>query len=168
MALSAHSSQFEEFKNYKNDWTGIPSGKYKQSFGENRGWLIPFQIMQWGLHEVVRIFWHESMLFCVSPDGWNFFFRNGELLKITLQFHKTCQNIFQNYAIFYQIYIFAWFFFHVTRIFSSIEWSKKNIKIWKLRKWRRFLWKFWKWIFSKRPPLKFVTFFGGLLIIWTT
>ena len=23
-----------------------------------------------------------------------FFFRNGELLKITLQFHKNCQNIF--------------------------------------------------------------------------
>ena len=27
MALSAHSSQFEDFKNYKNDWASIPSDK---------------------------------------------------------------------------------------------------------------------------------------------
>ena len=39
-----------------------------------------------------------------------FFFRNGELLKITLQFHKNCQNIFQNDAVFDQIYIFRCFF----------------------------------------------------------
>ena len=46
-----------------------------------------------------------------------FFFRNGELLKITLQFHKNCRNIFQNDAIFYQIYIFGWFSFYVMRNF---------------------------------------------------
>ena len=46
-----------------------------------------------------------------------FFFRNGELLKITLQFYKNCQNIFQNDAIFYQVYMFGWFFFHVMKNF---------------------------------------------------
>ena len=46
-----------------------------------------------------------------------FFFRNGELLKITLQFHKNCQNIFQNDTVFYQMYIFSWFFFRVMRNF---------------------------------------------------
>ena len=47
----------------------------------------------------------------------NFCFRSGELLTITLQFHKNCQHIFQNDAIFYQIYIFSWFSFHVMRNF---------------------------------------------------
>ena len=46
-----------------------------------------------------------------------FFFRNGELFKITLEFHKNCQNIVQNYAVFYLIYIFGWFSFHVMRNF---------------------------------------------------
>ena len=61
-------------------------------------------------NEVVRIFWHESMLSYIQnegtrtlPFGWNFFFSNGELSKTT-QFHKNCQNIFQNDAIFYQIF----------------------------------------------------------------
>ena len=47
----------------------------------------------------------------------NFFFRNVELLKITLQFHKNCQNIVQNDAVFYQIYMFSWFSFHVLKNF---------------------------------------------------
>ena len=46
-----------------------------------------------------------------------FFFSNGELLKITLQFHKNYENIFQNDAVFYQIYIFGWLSFHVMRNF---------------------------------------------------
>ena len=47
-----------------------------------------------------------------------FFSRNGELLKkLLLQFHKNCQNIFQSDAVFYQIYIFGWFPFHVMRNF---------------------------------------------------
>ena len=51
---------------------------------------------------------------------------------MTLQFHKNCQNIFQKKAVFHEIYIFGWFFFHVIKIFSSIEWSEKNIKIEKM------------------------------------
>ena len=46
-----------------------------------------------------------------------FFFRNCELLKIILQFHKNCKNIFSNDTVFYQIYILGWFFFHVMRNF---------------------------------------------------
>ena len=49
------------------------------------------------------------------------FFFSGMVVEVevegmvTLQFHKNCQNIFQNDAIFYQIYIFGfgWFSFHV-------------------------------------------------------
>ena len=38
----------------------------------------------------------EHVFHCLAEI---FFFRNSELLKITLQFHKNCQNIFQNDAV---------------------------------------------------------------------
>ena len=60
-------------------------------------------------------------------------FRNGELL--TLQFHKNCQNIFQNNAVFFTKYTYlVGFSFMWWEIFSSIEWSEKNIKIFEIEK----------------------------------
>ena len=59
-----------------------------------------------------------------------FFFRNGELLKITLEFHKNYQNIFQNDAVFFTKYTYlVGFPFMWWGIFSSIEWAEKIIKI---------------------------------------
>ena len=52
-------------------------------------------------------------------------------------------------------------------ILSSIQWSEKNIKIFKIEKMAAVYWKFWKWIFSNRPPSNFFFFFL-LLIIWST
>ena len=93
-------------------------------------------------------------------------FRNDELmLKIT--FIKTAKIFFKIYQFFTKYAYSVGFSFMWWEIFSSIEWSEKNIKISKLRKWPRFFWKFWKWIFSKRPPLNFFIFFGGLSIICT-
>ena len=122
--------------------------------------------MQWGLHEVVRIFWHESMLFYTQNKGTRdhrlaeiFFFRYGK----PYNFIKTAQIIF-----FYQKYIFGYFLFMWCGIFSSIEWSEKNIKIFNIDKMAAVFLKILKMDFFDKATLKFFIFFGGLSIIWTT
>ena len=89
-----------------------------------------------------------------------FFFRNGELLKIILKFHKNCQNIFQNYTVFLpNTHIQLVFLSCDEEFLALLNDPRKISKCSKLRKWRRFFWKFCKWIFSKRPPLNFFIFF---------
>ena len=101
----------------------------------------------------------------VSPFGWNFFFfRNGELLKITLQFHKKLPKYFPKWCNFLAN-------IHIRLVFLSCDEEflalsndpRKILKFSKLRKLRRFFWKFWKWIFLKRLPLKF---FISFLVDW--
>ena len=98
-----------------------------------------------------------------------FFFSNGELLKITLHFHKNCQNICQNDVVFLpNIHIRLVYLLCDEEFWALSNFPRKISKFPKLRKWRRFFWKFWKWIFSKRPSGNFFIFFGRLSIIWTT
>ena len=83
------------------------------------------------------------------------FFRNGEVLKTTLQFHKNCQNIFQN--VFYQMW---W------GIFRSIEWSEKNIKVFKIKKMAAVFLKILKMYFLEKVNLNI--FFCWVSILWAT
>ena len=136
--------------------------------------------MQRGLHEIVRIFWHESMVLLfmlfytenegtrVSPFGWKLFFGNGELFKVTLQFHKNCQKISKMMQFFSKYTYSVGFLLCDEQCLALADDSRKISKFSKLRKRRRFFWKYWKWILSKRSPLNFFIFFCGLSIIWTT
>ena len=98
-----------------------------------------------------------------------FFVSNGELLKITLQFHKNCQNIFQHNAVFYQIYIFSWFSFHVMMnfyLYRMIREDYQNFKNWE--NGSGFSENFEKGFYRKGHLQNFYLFFGALSIIWTT
>ena len=84
----------------------------------------------------------EHVFLCLAEI---FFFRNSELLKITLQFHKNCQNIFQNDAVFLtNIHIRLVFHSCDEKFLSLSNDPRKILKLSKLRKWWRFFWKFWK------------------------
>ena len=85
----------------------------------------------------------------------NIFFRNGELLKLTLQFHTNCQDIFPKWCSFLpNIHIQMVLLLCDEEFLALSNDSRKISKYSKLRKWR-FFWKCCKWIFSKRPPLIF-------------
>ena len=88
-----------------------------------------------------------------------FFFRNGELLKITLQFHKNYQNIFQNHAVFTRYTCSIGFPFVWWEIFSSIEWSEKNIKIFKTEKMPAVFLKILKMDVLEKATCKFFLFY---------
>ena len=68
-----------------------------------------------------------------------FFFRNGELLKIILQFYKSCQNIFQNDAVFSPNIRIWLVFLSCDEEFLALSNGPRQIsKFKKLGKWRWF------------------------------
>ena len=93
-----------------------------------------------------------------------FFFRNRELLKIILQFYKSCQNIFQIDAVFFTKYTYSVAFpFIQWGIFSSVEWSEKNVEIFKIEKMAAVFLKILKMHFIEKA---FFKIFYLILVDW--